>query len=378
MAMNNTGKHSQSITDKTGKRGESMVIKGAFKAITLSAAASLFAIGAPVAAEVEAAPSAYQSTISKAKSLMVKDPNAALDLARGARHFVEGETKPAIKDRLIANWLEGEALMRLNRAEEAAKIIRPALSEASQSFAEDKIYADLLRSAASLEGRVGNSQDALSFFELAQERYARLGDARSQAIVLQNIGSLHSRAAEFEKVLTYYRKAAEVYSDDAILSLSAHNNIGNALRGLGRYEEAEGEFGDALVIAKKMASPLLEARILTNLASAQHLNGENDYAEATAKNALALANEHAPDWAPFVYGVLAQVELARGDLEKAEGYITQTFADQQIGATSSLFRDFHETAAKIYAQRGKADLEAEHSAARDRLDGKRGPALAQK
>lgn len=344
------------------------MIKGAIKAFAPLAVASLLTLAAPATAEVDIPIDGYQSNITKAKSLMVKNPHAALDLARGAKHFVEGEAKPALKDRLIANWLEGEALMRLNRADEAAEIIRPALAEASQSFAEDKIHADLLRSAASLEGRLGNAKGALSFFMLAQDRYEKVGDTRSQAIVLQNIGSVYSRAGDFGQVLNYYRRAAEVFSDDAVLSLSAHNNVGNALRGLGRYEEAENEFGKALAIARKMASPLLEARIMTNLASAQQLQEMHEEAEATAMAALGIAKEHAPDWKPFIYGVLAQIELGRGDLAKADDYVTRTFADQQTEKTNALFRDFHETASEIFSRCGKHELAKQHLEAFQRLD----------
>lgn len=348
--------------------GGKVMIKGAIKALAFVATASLLGLSAPGSVHAEVPMDGYQSNISKAKAMMVKNPIAALDLARGAKYFVEGDAVAALKDHLTANWLEGEALMRLNRSEEAAGVIRPALSKAQKSFAEEKIYADLLRSAASLEGRIGNSRQALAYFLLAQERYERLGETRSQAIVLQNIGSLYSQSREYERVLKYYRKAAEVFSDDAILSLSAHNNIGNALRGMDRFAEAESEFGKALIIARKMASPLLEARILTNLAAAQRLGGAGAQAEETAKIALALAEEHALDWSPFIYGVLAQVELDRGDLVKADDYISRTFADVPLDTSNALFRDFHETASKIFERNGREDLAELHAAAFDRLD----------
>ena len=361
-----------SLPTTQGIKGRSM-FKTKIKRIAPAAAALFVTIASPAMAGAEIETSAsealvYETSITKAKTLMVKNPGAALDLARGAKHLIEGEEGNATRDRLTANWLEGEALLRLNRSEEAATVIRPALATASRSFAEEKIYADLLRSAASLEGRTGNSSQALAFFVLAEERYERLGDARSQAIVLQNIGSLYSRAGEYEETLRYYSKAAEVYSDDAILSLSAHNNIGNALRDMGRFADAQSEFGKALEIAGKMKSPLLKARILTNVAAAERLMGEGDAAEQTANRALALAEEHAPDWKPFIYGVLAQVELDRGNLDKADEFISLTFANVPLNTTNALFRDFHQTATEIFTRNGKADLAGLHTSAIDRLD----------
>ncbi len=344
------------------------MLKTGIKGIGSAAAALLIASAAPAYAGTEVEAGVHHTSIAKAKSMMVKNPGVALDLARGAKHLIEGKTGEATRDRLTANWLEGEALLRLNRSEEAATIIRPALAAASRSFAEEKIYADLLRSAASLEGRTGNSSQALAFFMMAEQRYEQLGDARSQAIVLQNIGSLYSRAKEYEETLRYYSKAATVFSDDAILSLSAHNNIGNALRGMKRFDEAEAEFGKALVIAEKMSSPILQARILTNLASAQQLGGAVDQAEETANRALGLAEKFAADWTPFIYGVLAQIELDRGNLATAEEHINRTFADVPLNTTNALFRDFHETASEIFELSGNVELAGLHTSALDRLN----------
>lgn len=332
------------------------------------ASALALALAAPATAKSDIRTDEYNSSIQGAKRAMVTDPAKALDLARkakGLKDRVKSEVEQ--KDRLVATWLEGEALLRLNRSKEAAGIIGFALFEASQYHQDDRIYADLLRSSASLKASDGDPREALDHFTLAAERYEELGDKRSLAIVLQNIGSLYWQADDFPKVLEYYRMAADVFSEDAVLSLSAHNNIGNALKGLHRYDEAEQQFDMALAIAREMQSPLLEARILTNLASTQHRAGNSDIAEQNALQALALAKEHATDWTPFIYGVLAQIEVARGDLETAETFITLTFQGQDVAATHALFREFHDTASEVFRKRGKEEQAIVHSAASKRL-----------
>ena len=342
--------------------------KGSHKAVSTMVAALLLGLSGPALAHTEVEVETFEATISQAKSRMMADPASALNLARKAKTMVKGDHKSKEMGELTARWLEGEALMRLNRGEEAAGLIESALSQASGSYTDRKIYADLLRSAASARARAGKFKEALPYFQLASERYEALGDDRSRAIVLQNIGSLYSKANDFEKVLEYYGEAASVFSDDGPLSLSAHNNVGNALKGLERYEEAEQEFAAALVIAKKMSSPVLEARILTNLASTQSLRGAHLEAEETAVRALGLADAHAADWKPFIYGVLAQTHLGLGNLDKAEEFIGRTFADRPLDATNVLFRDFHEVAVEIYSQRRNEELAALHSQASDRID----------
>ncbi|QUL38980.1 tetratricopeptide repeat protein [Erythrobacter sp. JK5] len=338
-----------------------------FKALS---AGVLLAIASPALAGGEVQPQGFEAAIGRAKSLMMADSAAALELARQAKSLVRNENGAAAKDRLTAQWLEGEALMRLNRGDEAASAIESALALASKEFQEDKIHADLLRSAASLKARAGKFGEARSFFSMAYDRYERLGDGRSQAIVLQNIGSLYSHARDFEQVLHHYRKAEEVYSGDVALSLSAHNNIGNALKELGRFEEAEAEMTAALTLAGKMGSPMLEARILTNLASTQYLRGADQEAEQTANRAMAIADEHAADWTPFIHGVLAQIKLGQDNLDDAANHIALTFANQTLNQTNALFRDFHITASEIFARTGNAELAAMHAAALERIDGK--------
>ncbi|MBL7395884.1 hypothetical protein INQ29_23915, partial [Escherichia coli] len=53
------------------------------------------------------------------------------------------------------------------------------------------------------------------------------------------------------------------------LSLSLHNSRGNVLAKLGRDAEASKEYDAAIVVARGMNKPLLEARLLSNLARSQ-------------------------------------------------------------------------------------------------------------
>ena len=307
--------------------------------------------------------------LEAAKVAMMGDSAEALRLAREVRDNAGSDTLDANRTRLSAQWLEGEALIRLNRQDEAQEIISAALAEASESLAGEKIYADLLRSQASLHGLGGKYGEALSAFLEAHDRYLSLKDTRSQAIVLQNIGSLYSDAHDFERVMRYYRQAKDAHSGDLALSLSAHNNIGNALKELGRFEEAKVEFDNAFAVAQEMGSPMLEARILTNIASTQyHLE---DYAAArrTIDRTLRIARRDAPDWLPFVYGVRSQIRAAVGDNAGARADIGQTFAGQDLTATSPFFRDFHKTAHAVFAKAGDHEAALRHLEAYYRLEG---------
>ncbi|MBX7528541.1 EAL domain-containing protein [Qipengyuania vesicularis] len=341
--------------------------KGLQKAILASALA--IALPTAVTAADTAGVQDYEAKLTAAKSAMMGDTAEALRLAQEVRGSAQQDTTEAHRIRLVARWLEGEALIRLNRADEAQEIIEAALSEAGESFENDILYADLLRSKASHKAHSGEYGEALSAFFEAHDRYKSLGETRSQAIVLQNIGSLYLDARDYERVMRYYRLANETHADDLALSLSAHNNVGNALKELERYEEAESEFERALEQAVKMGSPMLQARILTNIASTQLLMGDAIRARATIDKGIALAQDTAPDWLPFMHGVRSQIFLEQGKFGQARTDIKRTFAGQDLEQSSPYFRDFHQAAYKIHSKSGEHALALRHLAAFHRIDG---------
>jgi diguanylate cyclase (GGDEF)-like protein len=153
-----------------------------------------------------------------------------------------------------------------------------------------------------------------------------------------------------------------------MLALSANNNRGNAYKELRQFSKAEEAYREALAIAAKMDSPLLRVRILTNIASAQFLQGELAGADATARKGLALGRGAASEWRPFLFGVRAQVAHARGDLETAAALIEETFAGVAIASSAMPFRDFHLTARDTYETLGRHREALAHMKALKRLD----------
>jgi diguanylate cyclase (GGDEF)-like protein len=117
-----------------------------------------------------------------------------------------------------------------------------------------------------------------------------------------------------------------------------------------------------------MDSPLLEARIITNIASAEYLQGEFANADRTATAGLRRASGAAAEWRPYLWGVKAQVAYARGDLPTAARLIERTFAGVDLAHSTMFYRDFHDTARYIYQDLGKDREALAHLAALKRLD----------
>jgi signal transduction histidine kinase len=302
---------------------------------------------------------------------MMGDPQAALAEAQVALQLARGEAPGAQASQHIATaqWLRGEALLRLNRLSEAGPAIREGLAAAKAS-PDTKLHGDLVMAEAGLLATQGKVQPALQGFQHAYRIFGRAREPRSQAIALHNIGSIYQDAGDYAKVLQYYAQAAEVFPGDPVLVLTAHNNIGRAYQSLGKLDEAVAEFERSLERARQMKSPLLEAHILTNLASAEIDLGRLASAARHLDDAEALTarDASARDWRPSVWAVKGQLELKRGRPQAAARLLERTFAGVDLDTTSLVERDFHKTAYDAYSALGDDARALAHLRAYKRLD----------
>jgi diguanylate cyclase (GGDEF)-like protein len=324
---------------------------------------------AAAAAPAAPAEGSFGAQVAAAKAAMMSAPDVALEHAKAASATAQSLSgEQAVVADATGKWLQAEALARLNHLDKAKPVAQAALAAVQKSAPGGKLHADLLKSLAMMDATSGQPQTALPMLHQAYELYQKLGEARSQAIVLQNIGSIYSEARDYPRVLRYYEQANEVFSADPALKLAAHNNRGNAYKEMGEYAKAEREYGLALGIARAMESPLLEVRILTNLASSQHLQGKLQRADATASEGLRRATGPAAEWRPYLWGVRAQVAYARGDAATAAQYLEHTFNGVDLKTSSLPYREFHATARYVYEAIGRDKQALRHLDAYKRLD----------
>jgi len=340
-----------------------------FKAMTISMLALAASIASPAFAQT-AREQGFETEVAQAKAAMMGDPEAALAHARAANSLGGGlsDGKARALAQATAQWLEAEALMRVNKPAEARVLAETGLATAAKVAPRTKLHADLLKARASILVVQGSVQPALADFLASHEIFRGLGETRSQAVVLQNLGSLYLSARDHERALRYYAQANEVHKEDAVLSLTAHNNRGSAFKEMGRFQEAEREFKLALAGARSIKSDLLQARIMSNLAAAQIPLGKLGEADATAQQGLRISHRSAVGWEPYLWGVRAQVAAARGNLAGARDLMAKAFAGVELATSTAPFRDFHETAHQIYARTGETELALQHLSALKRLD----------
>jgi signal transduction histidine kinase len=329
-----------------------------------------FAAAALLAGPSFAAPPDYDATIAAAKRVMMEDPARALALGRKAE-----AQAPTLSPRQIAlgvaraQWLQGEALSRLDQGDRALPILEKALTTVVRAAPTDRLHGDILLSRGWIEETKGAVAPALADFQHAFGLYRTAGEQRGEAKALQNIANIYQDAGDNERALRYYAQATEVYHGDPAFAIAAYNNVGETLRRLGRYRTAGGQYARALAAARETGSALLQAEILTNMATARLLDGDTGGAAKLAERALTLTRRReAADQQPFVWGVLAEVAMKRGDTAGAARLVGRAFAGVNLERSPLPYRDFHKAAAAIYAANGQPALALAHLRAWKRLD----------
>ena len=313
----------------------------------------------------------FARTVEATKKAMMADPEHALVSANGAVALAHRLPPGHDADVAVstAEWLHGEALLFMNKLSEAKPIVEATLARVERIAPNTKLHGDLLRSHGAIEASAGHSLVALHDYQRAHEVFRAAGEARSQAMALQDIGQIYWDAGDYQRVLSYYEQSAEVYSDDPTLTLTMQNNRAEVFRKEKRYAEAAAAYRAALVAAIKLHSPLLQTRILTNLAGSEAEAGRLVAAQAAIDRAGVLAaHGEAAGWQPFVYGTAARIALERGDAAGAEALIRRTFAGVDIEHSEMLFRAYHEIAARVFDARGDERLALAHLKAFQRLD----------
>ncbi|WP_255586650.1 ATP-binding protein [Hephaestia mangrovi] len=260
-------------------------------------------------------------------------------------------------------------MLRLNDPQSAEPLLGSAFKLIGGDDNATKLRGDILMSRGNLDTARARVADALRDYHSAYDIFRRLGDARSEAIALQNIASLYRDANDLQNALKYDAQASETYKGDPSLTVYLRINHGNTLFHLKRYGEADAEYRAALVLAKRLKSTNLQLTVLVNMALNNVFGGALKPAEGVLHQGFALsAASKADGWLPQLYAISAAAAFREGDLVRAEAAIRKSFSSDSGESAMLNDRDAHEFAYDIYKKLGRDDLALEHLEALKRLD----------
>lgn len=335
--------------------------------IWFAAILGIFAANAGTAADR----ASYENRLDQIMAVMGSSPERVLKGAAAVDHdLVQNGVTPAEREVLAkARWLQGEALLRLNKPADAQRLLESALAILGTQSRHSELLGNILLSRGGFDAMSARVADALRDYHRAYEIFRELGDQRHQAIALQEIASLYRDANDLQKALKYDTQAAETYKGDPGLSIFLRINHGNTLFHLKRYAEADAEYRGALKPAEELKSKNLQVTVLANIALNDVARGDPQHADRTLRDAFAItAAPEVHGWLPQLYAIAAASALKQDRLDEAESFIRRSFSSGGDDSAMLNDRDAHGTAYEIYKRLGRDDLALQHLEALKKLD----------
>ncbi len=314
----------------------------------------------------------FDALIADARAAMLIDPHQTVTRAREAERMAAGAATASQRAMMqaTAQWLRGEALLRLNDVDGARPLIEHAVRVSARLAPNAILHGDALLARGWINTAQVDVADALSDYQKAYAIFRRQGEVRSQSKALQSIGALYSGANDHANALRYFDQALATYRGDPMLALSLYNNRGGALKKLKRLREAEAQFDKALALTAQMRSPLLRSLVLGNIAETRLAMGNVAGAQRAIDEGLRLSGQDGAGqpYRTVLIGLAAQAAYQRHDLAGAARLIGERFAGQDFAKSTLIDREAHQTAYTIYRASGAPDLALQHLMALKRLD----------
>lgn len=146
----------------------------------------------------------------------------------------------------------------LGHLDAAKTLLEQGLARFASSTASNSDRAQILNSLGVLERQRGRPAEARSYFERALDHPAGTAEApwRVRALALRNLGSLANASGDHATAIARYGEARslhEAHGDSETSDIaSIVAGLGNAAKGLGRYDEAETLYRKAISLHRQL------------------------------------------------------------------------------------------------------------------------------
>ena len=211
---------------------------------------------------------------------------ASIDLTRADK--TAQTTQLSAKARL--QW--GRALLRQGEYEAARGQLEQALTLA-QTTSEREVEMDCLRSLGNVVHGQENYAGAQTYYERALHLSREIGDRCGESAALANLGLVSNRQNNYARAITFYERALEISREmedrwDETLALI---NLGYVLHQQGDYASARTYYRQTLRLARETGDQQNESMALACLGLLSHHLGDDGAACNDTQQALRIARE---------------------------------------------------------------------------------------
>jgi signal transduction histidine kinase/CheY-like chemotaxis protein len=321
---------------------------------------------------VETRSSDFAALVDQARDTLMTDPSAALELAK----VLEGHAFGVRDGRSRAFWLQGEALARLDRPEEA--LLKLADARGNLTSQDSVLAGDILLAEARAAKKLDRQGHALSSYQDAYRAYDAVGgEERKKALALHGIATLYMAARRWDRALELYDRAEEVAVDGDQLRFAILTDRAKILGETGDQNAALAIAEQALRLAEDMGSPYLRANSHTLIADILINRGALDAARHHLGQARAFDDDpNASIWTSFVLQTEARLAIEEGDRPRATARLAALFDGYDMAEPDTDYRRAHQVAAEHYAALGRHEEAYSHMAAYALLDARENGAAA--
>ena len=220
--------------------------------------------------------------------------------------------------------------------------------------------AEALYRLGSIAFTAGDTDDAFALALESRDLARKAGATVIEVYALSLVGLVHQAAGNFTEALEYGLKALDLYrsTGEGLHEGNLLNSIANIHHNLGDTDRALVTFEAALNTYRNLESqdpqvPPHHVTILHNMAEVRAGRNEHLLAISLASEALDIAREHAPEYAPDLLALLASSYCELRMLDEADGCIDEA---EQILLDKTTDIDRSRTSYTLAVARGKASV----------------------
>lgn len=216
--------------------------------------------------------------------------------------------------------------------------------------------------------KLSRYREGAALYEKAVSYLEQLGLSGSEhhATTLMNYATTCTQAGEREKALSFFRRAAEIFTEKGLTAdyrmASLHNNISSLYQDAGDLPNAEKHLKMALSVLENLAGTGVEAAITyTNWAQLCLAGDRLDDAEEKASLAVATFEKaggiHDTHYAAAV-NVLGKISYMKGDYPAAVAQFKEAMEllQQEFGDGNMSYAVLCDNTARCYEKLGEAEL----------------------
>lgn len=164
-----------------------------------------------------------------------------------------------------------------------------------KKYAEELYVADALNSLGAIESDLGNTNQAIAYYEEALKTYQKFEDVFFECLTLENLGNQLRNAHRYKESFDYYFKALKISKENNFLGSEStiHNGLGATYKVLGDNKNSLRHFENSLQLFNEMENPTGIENTYLNLGKIHNTMNNPNTAVFHLNKGIAIADSNA-------------------------------------------------------------------------------------